>query len=323
MMMCCLGRDRALGDRRQRNGLHQPVAAGASRITIRFAYSTGTRGYRQHMLAAPGPTQRLLQAVVVDAQRQQHEAELARLREYSPVAQRDARRAAEQAAQPPRPGPPSRGWAASSEDDERHSSASVPPIELHADGDEETAEQHVVEGRMSVSTWCLYSVSAISCRRRTRPAQATARRLGERAIAERHAEQRRALSSSLLRREIRRSGTAITSGRPREAPPARPTAFSSAAPARPTRLPPLPPSAVGFSTSSGTTARSGTAARPSRRPCSLSSSRRSAISLTTSAVLDSPSRCEDGRGLASSAPGAPEREDPGEEQVAGRWRRRW
>ncbi len=56
-------------------------------------------------------------------------------------------------------------------------------------------------------------------------------------------------------------------------------------------------SSEGISTSSGTTARSWNSSTPiTRRPCSLSSSTRSAISLATMAVLD----------IASAAPSATE-----------------
>ncbi len=77
----------------------------------------------------------------------------------------------------------------------------------------------------------------------------------------------------------------ITRGPPYSSTAIRTLAFSSAKPSAFSRVSGGAPSA-GISTSSGTTARSWNSSTPiTRLPCSLSSSRRSAISLTTIAVL--------------------------------------
>ncbi len=93
-------------------------------------------------------------------------------------------------------------------------------------------------------------------------------------------------SSSLLRREMAVRNHFITFWPPDSSTASTTTALMMAGTSVLNRSRVSPPSA-GMITSNGTTARSWNSSTPiTRRPCSLSSSSRSAISLTTSAVLD-------------------------------------
>ena len=142
-------------------------------------------------------------------------------------------------------------------------------------------------GRMSVSTWCLYSVSAISMPATNAPSASDRPASSVIAAMPKVTPSRLNMnSSSLLRREIAVSHQRITFWPPDSSTASTTTALMTAGTSVASRLPVLPPSA-GMITSSGTTARSWNSSTPiTRRPCSLSSSSRSAISLTTSAVLD-------------------------------------
>ncbi len=139
---------------------------------------------------------------------------------------------------------------------------------------------------MSVPTWCRYSVSETSTpamkapSARLRPASSVSH-ASPSVISSRFSMN----SSSLLRR-----ATCVSHQRIRRWPPvsSRPTstaALSSASPRAVSRRSGDELSA-GIRISRGTTARSWNSRMPiTRRPCSLSSSERSAISLTTMAVL--------------------------------------
>ena len=140
-------------------------------------------------------------------------------------------------------------------------------------------------GRMSVSTWCLNSVSAISM-----PATKAPRASDRPANSVRNARPSvtrsrfRTNSSSLFLRT-----TSVSHQRMTTRPPTSRRARSAAALSAATESSRSSTSGVelsaGMITSSGTTARSwNRSTAMTRRPCSLSSSRRSAISLTTIAV---------------------------------------
>ena len=143
------------------------------------------------------------------------------------------------------------------------------------------------KGRMSVSTWCLNSVSATSMPATKAPSASDSPACSviqarPSVISSRFSTN----SSSLLRR-----ATIVSHQRMARRPPTSRIVSSAAAltqaSARAQAMSlPLEFSA-GISTSSGTTAKSWNSSTPmTRLPCSLSTSSRSAISLTTMAVLD-------------------------------------
>ena len=142
-------------------------------------------------------------------------------------------------------------------------------------------------GRMSVSTWCLYSVSAISMPATNAPSASDSPASSVTAARPSVTPSRLSMnSSSLLRREMAVRNHFITFCPPDSSTASTTTALMMAGTSVLNRSRVSPPSA-GMITSSGTTARSWNSSTPiTRRPCSLSSSSRSAISLTTSAVLD-------------------------------------
>ena len=141
-------------------------------------------------------------------------------------------------------------------------------------------------GRMSVSTWCLYSVSAISMPARNAP---SARDRPACSVSQARpsvtSSRFSTNSSSLLRRATSVSHQRITFWPPTSSTVSSAMALS-AAHASELSMSCADVASAGISTSSGTTARSWNSSTPmTRRPCSLSSSSRSAISLTTMAVL--------------------------------------
>ncbi len=143
------------------------------------------------------------------------------------------------------------------------------------------------KGRMSVSTWCLYSVSATSIPATKAPSASdspacSVSQARPSVISSRLSTN----SSSLLRRATSVSHQRITFWPPTSSKVSSAAALSKARPSDAASCGPVLPSA-GISTSSGTTARSWNSSTPiTRRPCSLSSSSRSASSLTTIAVDD-------------------------------------
>ncbi len=139
---------------------------------------------------------------------------------------------------------------------------------------------------MSVSTWCLYSVSEISMpaikapSARLRPARSVSQ-----ASASVTSNRLSTNSSSLLRRATRVSHQRMTRWPPVSSRPISTVAFSPASASAMNSLSGGEPRA-GMSTSNGTTARSWNSSTPiTRLPCSDASSSRSASSLTTMAVL--------------------------------------
>ena len=140
-------------------------------------------------------------------------------------------------------------------------------------------------GRMSVSTWCLNSVSAISMPATNAPsASDKPARWVSQARPSVTSSRLRTNSSSLFLRATSVSHQRMTTRPPIRSTVSR-TAALSAATASSSSSPAVVEASAGISTSSGTTARSWNSNTAiTRRPCSLSSSRRSAISLTTMAV---------------------------------------
>ncbi len=141
-------------------------------------------------------------------------------------------------------------------------------------------------GRMSVSTWCLYSVSEISMpamkapSARLRPARSVSQ-----ASASVTSSRLSTNSSSLLRRATMVSHQRMMRCPPVSSSPTRTAALSPAMASAMSSASAGAPSA-GISTSSGTTAKSWNSSTPmTRLPCSDSSSSRSDSSLTTMAVL--------------------------------------
>ncbi len=141
-------------------------------------------------------------------------------------------------------------------------------------------------GRMSDSTWCLYSVSEMSIpatkapSASDRPASSVSQ-----ASPSVTSSRFRTNSSSLLRRATRVSHQRITRWPPVSSSPIRTAALSAARPSATSSVSGGLPRA-GISTSSGTTARSWNSSTPiTRLPCSVSSSSRSDSSFTTIAVL--------------------------------------
>ena len=143
------------------------------------------------------------------------------------------------------------------------------------------------KGRMSVSTWCLYSVSATSMPATKAPSASDRPKCSvSQARPSVTSSRLRMKSSSLLRR-----ATSVSHQRIARWPPTSSTVSSAAAlrMAQPTSVASssAPEPSAGISTSSGTTARSWNSSTPmTRRPCSDSSSSRSASSLATMAVDD-------------------------------------
>ncbi len=142
------------------------------------------------------------------------------------------------------------------------------------------------KGRMSVPTWCRYSVSDTSTPAMKAPSArdspaASVSQARPSVMSSRFSMK----SSSLLRRATRVSHQRITRWPPTSRTPTSTVAFSRASPSATSSRSGEEPRA-GMRTSRGTTARSWNRSTPStRRPCSLSSSARSLISLTTMAVL--------------------------------------
>ena len=141
-------------------------------------------------------------------------------------------------------------------------------------------------GRMSVSTWCLYSVSAISMPATNAPSASDRPACSVRYASASVTSNRLSMnSSSLLSRAMIVSHQRITRWPPTSSTVSSRAAFRLATASACSSSAGFEPSA-GISTSSGTTAKSWNSSTPiTRRPCSLSSSSRSAISLTTIAVL--------------------------------------
>ena len=142
------------------------------------------------------------------------------------------------------------------------------------------------KGRMSVPTWWRYSVSDTSTpamnapSARLRPASSVSQ-ARPRVMSSRFSMN----SSSLLRRATRVSHQRMKRCPPVSNSPTRTTALMSAQPSAGSNCSDAEPRA-GIKISSGTTAKSWNSRMPiTLRPCSLSSSARSAISLTTMAVL--------------------------------------
>ena len=141
-------------------------------------------------------------------------------------------------------------------------------------------------GRMSVSTWCLYSVSEISMpamkapSASDRPASSVSQ-ASPRVTSSRFSTN----SSSLLRRATRVSHQRITRWPPTSSSAISTAALRAASASAASSMSGGLPRA-GISTSRGTTAKSWNSSTPiTRLPCSVSSSSRSDISLTTMAVL--------------------------------------
>jgi hypothetical protein len=143
------------------------------------------------------------------------------------------------------------------------------------------------KGRMSVSTWCLYSVSATSMPAMKAPSAsdnpaASVSQANPSVTSSRLSTN----SSSLLRRATIVSHQRIARCPPTSSNVSTTAALTSASASAVAKLAAPVPKA-GTTTSSGTTARSWNSRTPrTRRPCSLSSSSRSAISLTRIAVDD-------------------------------------
>ena len=138
---------------------------------------------------------------------------------------------------------------------------------------------------MSVSTWCLNSVSAISMPAMKAPSasESPASSVSQ-ARPSVTSSRLRTNSSSLLRRTTSVSQRRITHLPPTSSTASRAPALTNAIARASSSTSGDEPSA-GISTSKGTTARSWNSSTPmTRRPCSLSSSSRSAMSLTTIAV---------------------------------------
>ena len=165
---------------------------------------------------------------------------------------------------------------------------------------------------MSVSTWCLNSVSAISM-----PATNAPSASDRPACSVSHARPSvtsstlRMNSSSLLRRATSVSHQRITRGPPTSSTVSSTAALSAAKPsawprpiaASPASLAAAKGPSAGISTSSGTTAKSWNSSTPTtRRPCSVSSSSRSAISLTRIAVELIASAAPSATALAHDSP---------------------
>ena len=142
------------------------------------------------------------------------------------------------------------------------------------------------KGRMSVSTWCLYSVSEISMpainapSARLKPANSVSQARAS-VISSRLSTN----NSSLLRRATSVNHQRMTCWPPTSNTAISKVAFTAARASAPANSSPAAPSA-GMRTSSGTTARSWNNNTPiTRFPCSESISSRSTISFTTIAVL--------------------------------------
>ncbi len=142
------------------------------------------------------------------------------------------------------------------------------------------------KARMSVSTWCLYSVSDTSMPAMKAPSASDSPACSVSQARPSVTSSRFSMNSSSLRRRATSvSHQRITRGPPYSSSPTSTVALSMARPRALASASGGAPSA-GTSTSSGTTAKSWNSSTPiTRRPCSLSSSSRSAISLTTIAVL--------------------------------------
>ena len=141
-------------------------------------------------------------------------------------------------------------------------------------------------GRMSVSTWCLNSVSAINMPATKAPSASDRPKCSVSQARPSVTSSRFSTNSSSLRRRATSvSHQRITFWPPTSSRVSTENAFNPAQASDAAMSAPLELSA-GISTSSGTTARSWNSSAPiTRRPCPLSSSSRSAISLTTIAVL--------------------------------------
>ncbi len=141
------------------------------------------------------------------------------------------------------------------------------------------------KGRMSVSTWWRYSVSEISMPATKAPSARLSPACSVSQARPSVMSSRFSMNSSaLLRRATSVSHQRISLWPPYSSRPSSTAAFSPAQASASAISPPLLCSA-GISTSSGTTARSWNSSTPmTSRPCGLSSSSRSAISLTTMAV---------------------------------------
>mmetsp|Transcript_15007 Transcript_15007/g.58786 ORF Transcript_15007/g.58786 Transcript_15007/m.58786 type:complete len:626 (+) Transcript_15007:2270-4147(+) len=142
-----LALDALLGDGGQLHGLHQPVAAGQLHHDAVAVHHDDRRDeHGQHHAGQHRADPALGDQVLLLAQRQQHEAELAGLRQEQARAQR---RAGGRAEQPRQPGDQRRFGQHRQRGQQDHQPPAVHqrmPVQLHADGDEEQAEQHVVEG---------------------------------------------------------------------------------------------------------------------------------------------------------------------------------
>jgi len=141
-----LGRDGALGDGGQRHRLHQPVV-GAQAVDDAVAVQDeeGRGQHRQHHAGQDGAHPFGRHQAAVTAQGQQHEAELARLRQVQAGAQRHTRRGAEGARQHRDECELDQQRQRAQQQHQQPLFGHRVPVELHADGDEEQAQQHIVE----------------------------------------------------------------------------------------------------------------------------------------------------------------------------------
>ena len=139
--------DRLPGDRGQLQRLQHPVTARQFHDHLIAEHDHERRGqHRQHHAGQHRAAPLRCQQLVLHTQRQQHEAEFARLCQIDAGAQGHAGRRLEQLGQPGDQDELGQHWQQAQEDHQMPLLDHQPPIELHADADEEQAQQHIVEG---------------------------------------------------------------------------------------------------------------------------------------------------------------------------------
>jgi hypothetical protein len=225
------------------------------------------------------------QQLALARQAEQDEAEFAGLREVEAGAQGDAGRGAEDARQHGDEGELEQHRQQREDDHERPARQHDAEVELHADGDEEEAEQDVVE-RPDVGLDLVLELGLGDQHAGDEGAERAreTRHLGQPRQPERDEEQVEDEQLLALPAHDQRQPPAHDDAAADQQTARSAAAFSVATASSRSSTSGVEPSA-GMITSSGTTARSwNRSTAMTRRPCSLSSSRRSAISLTTIAV---------------------------------------